>query len=175
MLILVAVTIDIAIDGKLFDTAKEAVDRTNEKVAITQDIVDDLLGKFDNMLDEDNAEDPQLSMQLNIQSNLVTYNESLGEFPIVYSIIGKKGEEIIYEDIVLVTISKSGSTDNNIRIDNIPSDVTLTIEPIYYGPNYNLVGDTTKTIEITKNNTQMQTIGLEYEYNGKIIGSKGIS
>ena len=31
MLILATITIDVAIDGKLFDTAKDAVGKTNEK------------------------------------------------------------------------------------------------------------------------------------------------
>ena len=47
MLILVAVTIDVVVDGKLFDTAKEAVDKTNDKVGETQDRVDELMGELD--------------------------------------------------------------------------------------------------------------------------------
>ena len=49
MLILVAVTIDVAIDGKLFDTAKDAVDKTNDKVGETQDRVDGLMNELDDV------------------------------------------------------------------------------------------------------------------------------
>ena len=44
MLILATVTIDVAIDGKLFDTAKDAVDKTNDKVGKTQGRVNELMG-----------------------------------------------------------------------------------------------------------------------------------
>ena len=49
MLILVAVTIDVVIDGKLFDTAKEAVDKTNEKVGEEQERVDGLMNELENV------------------------------------------------------------------------------------------------------------------------------
>ena len=44
MLILIAVVIDVVIDGKLIDSAKEAVTATNDKVAQTQTRVDELMG-----------------------------------------------------------------------------------------------------------------------------------
>lgn len=47
MLILAGVTIDIAIDGDLFDRAQSAVDRTNEKVTQTQTKVDELMNEWD--------------------------------------------------------------------------------------------------------------------------------
>ena len=47
MLILVAVTIDVVVDGKLFDTAQDAVEQTNDKVGETQDRVDELMGELD--------------------------------------------------------------------------------------------------------------------------------
>ena len=40
MLILVAVTIDVVVDGKLFDTAKDAVGQTNNKVGEEQNRVE---------------------------------------------------------------------------------------------------------------------------------------
>ena len=47
MLILATVTINVAINGKLFDTAKEAVDKTNNKVGSLQNRVDELMGELD--------------------------------------------------------------------------------------------------------------------------------
>ena len=49
MLILVAVTIDVVVDGKLFDTAKDAVDKTNEKVGEEQERVDGLMNELENV------------------------------------------------------------------------------------------------------------------------------
>ena len=53
MLILVAVVVDVAIDGKLFDTAKDAVGQTNNKVG--EDPVDPP--------DDDNPTDPPATIQ----------------------------------------------------------------------------------------------------------------
>ena len=49
LLILATVTIDIAIDGKLFDTAKDAVDRTNDRVAEEQGTIDELMNEWDKL------------------------------------------------------------------------------------------------------------------------------
>ena len=43
LLILATVTVDVAMDGKLFDKAQEAVDKTNDKVAQQQNRVDELM------------------------------------------------------------------------------------------------------------------------------------
>ena len=52
MLILATVTVNVAINGKLFGTAKEAVDKTNDKVGQTQNRVDELLGELNNIMGE---------------------------------------------------------------------------------------------------------------------------
>ena len=59
MLILVAVTIDVAIDGKLFDTAKDAVDKTNDKVGETQDRVDGLMNELDDVYEWQENQGPK--------------------------------------------------------------------------------------------------------------------
>ena len=47
LLILATITIDVAIDGKLFDTAKDAVDRTNDRVGEEQETIDELMNEWD--------------------------------------------------------------------------------------------------------------------------------
>ena len=54
MLILIAVVVDIAIDGKLIDSAKEAVEGTNDKVGQVQTRVDELM-EIMNELEEENT------------------------------------------------------------------------------------------------------------------------
>ena len=49
MLILVAVSIDLIIDGKIFTSAEKAVNGTNEKVAQQQGRVDELMGILDDV------------------------------------------------------------------------------------------------------------------------------
>ena len=60
MLILIAVSVDFAIDGKIFDRAEKAVNETNKKVAQQQSRVDYLMGKLDNVLEggESGSEEP---------------------------------------------------------------------------------------------------------------------
>ena len=53
MLILVGVVIDVTVDGSLFDKAQTAVDRTNETVSQTQNRVDELMGKLNEISNED--------------------------------------------------------------------------------------------------------------------------
>ena len=59
MLILVAVTIDVVVDGKLFDTAKDAVDKTNDKVGETQDRVDGLMNELDDVYEWQENQGPK--------------------------------------------------------------------------------------------------------------------
>ena len=47
LLILATITIDVAIDGKLFDTAKDAVDKTNDRVSQEQEIIDEIMNEWD--------------------------------------------------------------------------------------------------------------------------------
>ena len=57
MLILLAVSIDLVIDGKIFTSAEKAVNGTNEKVAQQQGRVDELMGKLNQIegkVDKDN-------------------------------------------------------------------------------------------------------------------------
>ena len=57
MLILLAVSIDLVIDGKIFNSAEKAVNGTNAKVAQEQSRVDELMGKLNQIegkVDKDN-------------------------------------------------------------------------------------------------------------------------
>ena len=57
MLILVAVVIDVAIDGKLIDSAKEAVEGTNDKVGQVQTRTDELMGVLEDIENENSNND----------------------------------------------------------------------------------------------------------------------
>ena len=49
MLILATITIDVAIDGKLFDTAKDAVDKTNDRVSQAQAEIDEIMSEWEKL------------------------------------------------------------------------------------------------------------------------------
>lgn len=48
LVILVAVIIDVAVDGKLFDTAKDVVGKTNNKAGEEQNRIDNMVNEWDN-------------------------------------------------------------------------------------------------------------------------------
>ena len=49
LLIIATVTIDVAIDGKLFDTAKDAVDKTNDRVSQAQAEIDEIMSEWEKL------------------------------------------------------------------------------------------------------------------------------
>lgn len=168
LIILATVSLNVVLgEGGLVDRAQQAKNLTEQAALEEQEALNSLLSEYDDILAEDKE------YNISIQSNIVTYNESLGEFPIIYSITGTKDGEKVYENMVMVNVAKSGINDNNINVKGILTGTTLTITPIYYSPNYDLLSDNTQTIEI--NETESKTIEFKYEYNGKIIGNSGIA
>ena len=48
-MIIAGVTIDVAIDGKLFDKAQEAVDRTNDRISQEDAVIDEIMSDWEEM------------------------------------------------------------------------------------------------------------------------------
>lgn len=168
LIILATVTLNVVLgEGGLVDRAQQAKNLTEQAALEEQEALNSLLSEYDDILAEDKE------YNISIQSNIVTYNESLGEFPIIYSITGTKDGEKVYENMLMVNVTKSGINDNSTNVRGIPTETTLTITPIYYSPNYDLLSDNTQTIEF--NETESKTVEFKYEYNGKIIGNSGIA
>lgn len=168
LIILATVTLNVVLgEGGLVDRAQQAKNLTEQAALEEQEALNSLLSEYDDILAEDKE------YNISIQSNIVTYNESLGEFPIIYSITGTKDGEKVYENMLMVNVTKSGINYNNTNVRGIPTGTTLTITPIYYSPNYDLLSDNTQTIEF--NETESKTVEFKYEYNGKIIGNSGIA
>lgn len=155
-------------ENGIIEKAKIAKNTIEEAIKEEQEGLNNILEEYNNLL-ENNKQ-----YQINVQSNLITYNESLKEFPIIYNIICMKDGKTIYKDIEMITIGKAGNNDNIITINDIPSGTTLTIESIYYGASYNLLSEKNKTINLVKDNSEVQTVNFKYDYNGKIIRNCGI-
>jgi type II secretory pathway pseudopilin PulG len=168
LIILATVSLNVVLgEGGLVDRAQQAKNLTEQAALEEQKALNSLLSEYDDILAEDKE------YNISIQSNIVTYNESLGEFPIIYSITGTKDGEKVYENMLMVNVTKSGVNDNNTNVRGIPTGTALTITPIYYSPNYDLLSENTQTIEF--NETESKTVEFKYEYNGKIIGNSGIA
>ncbi len=87
MLILATVTIDVAIDGKLFDTAKDAVDKTNDKVGKTQGRVNELMGELEEVEEWQESQKPK-------EHNWQYTDNTLASLKCTCSMCG--GERIVY-------------------------------------------------------------------------------
>ena len=169
---LIAINMTIG-DNGIITIAQETARKANEMEKSTQEDINELEQESVNDMTKPVLPAGQ-DYEIKIQSNVVMYNESFGEFPVIYSIKGVKNGENVYDDMVLLTMGKTGNNDNNIMVFNVPSETTITIQPIYCGASYNLASEPTQTITLEADNSAIQTVNFEYNYNGKIIANKGI-
>ena len=170
LLILAAVTIDVAIDGKLFDTAKDAVDRTNDRVAEEQGTIDELMNEWDK-LQENTEENPNTNTggENNNISGEGNNNEG-------------GGGEIIDNTPPIVTATVGGTTTNSITVNVTARDneTGMVSEPEY---TYYIKEASAGTYEqkVTNKNssytytglTQGTTYDIKVEVNGDEAGNVG--
>ena len=128
MLILVAVTIDVVVDGKLFDTAKDAVGQTNNKVGEEQNRVDELMGELENVYTEpDDGEDPPPppeTMQPGDKAEETEeYEDTNGDIAVIpggFTVSGLPEESTIEDGLVIYLIPDGETVDwtNPTEIEN---------------------------------------------------------
>ncbi len=82
---------------------------------------------------------------LKITKTLNEYNESLKKTTFVFSVEGKKNDEVVYSNVVSTTFDSTGSKE--VTLDKIPAGCTLTVTEVYSGASYTISGDSTQTIE----------------------------
>ena len=119
MLILVAVTIDVVVDGKLFDTAKDAVGQTNNKVGEEQNRVDELMGELENVYTEpDDGEDPPPppeTMQPGDKAEETEeYEDTNGDIAVIpggFTVSGLPEESTIEDGLVIYLIPEGETVD----------------------------------------------------------------
>ena len=119
MLILVAVTIDVVVDGKLFDTAKDAVGQTNNKVGEEQNRVDELMGELENVYNQpDDGEDPppppQTMQPGDKAEETEEYEDTNGDIAVIpggFTVSGVPEESTIEDGLVIYLIPKGETVD----------------------------------------------------------------
>ena len=119
MLILVAVTIDVVVDGKLFDTAKDAVGQTNNKVGEEQNRVDELMGELENVYTEpDDGEDPppppQTMQPGDKAEETKEYEDTNGDTAVIpggFTVSGLPEESTIEDGLVIYLIPDGETVD----------------------------------------------------------------
>ena len=154
LLILAAVTIDIAIDGKLFDTAKDAVDKTNDRVAEEQETIDELMNEWDK-LQENTEDNPNTNTGGENNNTSGEGNNNTGD-----------GGEIIDNTPPTVTVTVQGTTTNSITVNVTARDneTGMVSEPQY---TYYIKETSTNTYQQKANNTNSS-----YTYTGLTQGTK---
>ena len=170
LLILATVTIDIAIDGKLFDTAKDAVDRTNDRVAEEQGTIDELMNEWDK-LQENTEDNPNTNTGGENNNTSGEGNNNEGG-----------GGEIIDNTPPIVTVTVGGTTTNSITVNVTARDneTGMVSEPEY---TYYIKEALASTYEQKTTNanssytytglTQGTTYDIKVEVNGDEEGNIG--
>ena len=169
IIILATITINMAFgDNGLLKQAELAKDLSGNSTTYESEAMANLVA-YMNKVRGENSGESENGYVITINSNLTTYNQSLGEFTAIYSIVGSKDGETVYQDMMSITASKAGTQSTKLNVD-APAGTTLTIETIYYGASYDLTSGNTQRVEITEGSSE-QTVTFSYEYNGKLVGS----
>ena len=124
MLILVAVTIDVVIDGKLFDTAKDAVEQTNDKVGQTQNRVDELMGELNNITEEETYE-VEIA---NFRQSKINLNNMIGLLETAYESMSVSID--ILHDLHILTTTISNPTYSPDEISAMIPEINNSLEEI---------------------------------------------
>lgn len=108
---------------------------------------------------------------IDINTNVTVLNQTLGEFPVVFSIVGTYNGETIYNDIVSNNIGNVGTSTINIQ-EELPKGTELTVSQLYSGANYMLETDAVLKRILDNEN---ETIAFDFyqRWNGKIINNTG--
>lgn len=108
-------------------------------------------------LDKAPVDEDLVSYSIQIVVNITEYNKTLGEYPVVFGVLGTKEGNIVYDDVVSGVISKVGK--NTISVDVlVPKDTSLTVTEKYSGACYNIDSDASlqKNLTDTSNATQYE-------------------
>ena len=142
----------------IFDKTKEAVAKTEKEGEREKEILEDLINKL-----PEESEKPQGECLLNIAVEVPIYNESLGEFPVVFKVTGKDGEAIVYEDFVATRIFSPGT--NRIQVEVAGKDgIQVEIEPVYSGGSYKIT-EGIKIVTLSKDNMTTVSFTDNYDYS----------
>ena len=117
MLILVAVVIDIAIDGKLIDSAKEAVEGTNDKVSQTQTRVDELMGIMNDIQSGQEQETGDLTVNFTIEGTYPEVSTSSKVARVVDGVPIPQGFYYVGGDKDTGLVISDSSSDENDGVD----------------------------------------------------------
>lgn len=80
---------------------------------------------------------------IQINKTLDTYNATLGGASFIFSIEGVKDGEVVYSDVVSLVFDGPGT--KSVKIENIPAGTQVTVNEVYSGSSYQVVGNNVAT------------------------------
>ena len=118
--------------------------------------------------------------KLNITKILQNYNETLGRTTFVFHITGVDKDGIVkYEEVESMTYHAAGS--NTITLEKIPAGLTITVEEVYSGASYEVVGSNKETAllwsdaAIIAGAAEEASVTFENRYDGGNRGGYGVT
>lgn len=166
LLMLAAITINIVAKGGIIDFTKQSKDNWEDTANETKNDISNLIADLNEEFEFKNY-----SVQLNF--NVKSYEATLGEFPIICNVTGKKNGKAVYSDIAEVKITKPGISSVDLVV-YAPEGTNLTVSEVYGGANYNLTTQKDINYELV-DETQITKYEFEHEYNYKLIGNSSLS
>lgn len=119
--------------------------------------LEDLMNQFSQEEVPENWKERNVKIKVNVTS----FNESLGEFPLVFGIVATSKGQTVYDDVVEFNVTKAGTQILDVKI-NLPDDTSLNVTQLYCSPNYNLVSE--ESVQKTIMQDEEVEVYFEYTY-----------
>lgn len=180
MLILTAVAVTTIINGNILARTGKAANSASERSSTENEMKENMEEEWNEKPAEIKSgtvytDTEWIDTIIEINAKVSTYNESLGTFPTVYSLVGKLNEKIVYEDIAYINIDSASLTGIGIRLNTyLPENTEITVTEVYSGASYSLTTENnlkqTVQKESEESNKTELTFSFLHEYNG---GNRG--
>lgn len=178
LLIVTGLTIKIVVDEGILKKAEQTIDDANQKTAKENNLRENMEEEWNKKPEGIksgtwNPIEEWVNTRIEINATVSTYNETLGAFPTVYSLVGKLNGKIVYEDITYINIDSTNST--SIYLDTyLPENTEITATEVYSGASYSLTTENNLKQTIQKESQESNDVELKFsflhEYNG---GNRG--
>lgn len=111
---------------------------------------------------------------LEIQKNLISYNETFGSAYFVFRIEAVKEGENVYSDVVSLNFKEAG--EKKLLVSHIPAGAEVTVTEIYSGASYTAVSGKEQSAVILAEGTEGNpvSVSFENEYDKRLNSGSGI-
>lgn len=119
------------------------------------------------------VEHPIVTYKIKINAKANTYNQTMGSFPVAYSVIGRYNGQVVYDNVISSNITNVGTQAIEANIQ-VQKTTVLTVTEIYSGANYNLTSVQQQEKALVEA-TQTNEFTFEHVYNYKLINNSSVS